>query len=242
MGVGGSHCQIFSQAGEPISSGRQLPTCTNQETRKGWAWLLREGFPEESALSQAWGEVCWAVWLGPGGQRGGLGAASRAVGEDSLLGWSYQPRVGAPAFSGSAWPWVTRQETNTLSSAPIGNSAPVTSPCSLVHGIRDTGIEKKPPDSLKQLDPGTSVLHPTSPGHTGHLTVPGGAPSENCSFSSRSHDMTSRQSGWHRPGGDQGSIPGWGTKQLCGHGQVLSPQRVGVSHSGAGRAQHWPLV
>lgn len=51
--------------------------------------------------------------------------------------------------------------------------------------------------------------------------------------------MTSRQSGWHRPGDDQGSIPGWGTKQLCGCGQVMSPLRGGVCHSGAGRVQHW---
>lgn len=102
MGVGGNHCQIFSQAGEPVSSGRQLPTYTIQETRKGWAWLLWEGFLEEGTLSQAWGEVCWAVWMEPGGQRVGLGTANSVVGEDSLLGWSYQPRVGAPAFSGSS--------------------------------------------------------------------------------------------------------------------------------------------
>lgn len=36
--------------------------------------------------------------------------------------------------------------------------------------------------------------------------------------------MTSRQSEWSKPGDAQGNaIPGWGTNQLCGQGQVISP-------------------
>lgn len=50
--------------------------------------------------------------------------------------------------------------------------------------------------------------------------------------------MTSRQSGWHRPGDAWGSsILGWGTSQL--HEQVISPQGAGVPCSGGGRTQHW---
>lgn len=43
--------------------------------------------------------------------------------------------------------------------------------------------------------------------------------------------MTPRQSGWCKAGDAQGnSIPGWGTNQLCGGGQVPG--------SASGRAQH----
>lgn len=37
--------------------------------------------------------------------------------------------------------------------------------------------------------------------------------------------MTSRQNEWSKPGDAQGNaIPGWGTNQLCGQGQVIFPQ------------------
>lgn len=72
-------------------------------------------------MSQAWGEVCWAVWLGAGEQRAGL---QRAL----CLAGAISPELGCWASLEAARPWVTRQETNTLSSAPIGNSASVTGP------------------------------------------------------------------------------------------------------------------
>lgn len=50
--------------------------------------------------------------------------------------------------------------------------------------------------------------------------------------------MTSRQSGWHRPGDAQRALF-LAKNHLCGGGQVVSPQRGGVPHSGGGRAQRW---
>jgi hypothetical protein len=99
------------------------------------------------------------VWRGEGES---WGAASLVGGEGSLLGWHHQARVGHQASLEAAWSWLTRQDTNSLSSAPIGNSAHVTWSCSLAHGLSDRDIEKRPPECAKQQDLRAGVLSLTS--------------------------------------------------------------------------------
>lgn len=137
--------------------------------------------------------------------------------------------MGSWASLEAARPWVTRQETNTLSSAPIGNSVPVTwPPAHLLTGL-ETKTQKRT-EPVKQQEPwGLELCAQPALATQANLIVSAELNLRINLFSRRSGFMTSRQSEWCKPGDAQGnSIPGWGINQLCGHGQVIFPQWGGV--------------
>lgn len=151
-------------------------------------------------MSQARGEVCGGVWRGLAEAKSRVGDCQPGGWRGPLLGWNYQLRVGVLGFSGSSLAMGHQAGDKHSFLGPHRKLSPRDRPPAHLLRALETGTEKKPPGLQSSKALGPEPCAPPDLATHANLTISGWAESENCPFSRRSCFMTSRQSGWHRPG------------------------------------------